>query len=281
MKKEKLMGLGMVLPSFALLVLIVFIPILEGLAVGFQDASGQFTLENYIQIFTDPFYYTNLLYTLGIVASTVVLTIGVAYPLAMYTAFSKSRIARAVSALYILTRFVPVIAATFALMNILRDTGAINRFFLLFGIAFDPQLLYTARGIVLMNLWFNIPFAAMIIDSALAGINSSLLESARDVGANFWERFRQVILPLSYKSALLAGVFVFMNCIGAFTVPFLVGANFPKLLGVALYQEFSVFFSYNMASALATVMFLFSAAAGSVYIYSQVKKENWQNPKRG
>ncbi|MDR2089423.1 MAG: ABC transporter permease [Clostridiales Family XIII bacterium] len=281
MKKEKLQGLAMVFPSFALMVAVVFVPIIEAVVTGFRDESGGFTLQNYRLIFTDPSYYKNIVYSLSVVLPTVGLNMLIAYPLAIYTTYSKSRIARVVDAMYATTLFVPGIVATFALMNVIRDTGSVNRFFMLFGISFDPQLLYTGPGLVFMNLWFNIPFAAMILSSSLAGISTSLLESARDVGANFLEIFFKMIWPLTYKAALLSAVFVFIGCIGAFTVPFLAGANFPRMLGVALYQEFSVFFSQNMASALATVMFLLSAVAGGIYIYLQMKRDVWQNPKRG
>jgi ABC-type spermidine/putrescine transport system permease subunit I len=218
----------------------------------------------------------NIFYTLTIVIATVALTIALAYPLSLYLSFGKSRLARWTGKLYLIPRFVPGIVAVYAIMGVVRDSGALNRLFMQFGIDVKPSLMYTPQGIIIANLWFNIPFAIMLISAAMSGISPSLVESARDVGANSFRIFRRIIFPLTAKSALVASVFVFMGNIGSFTTPFLMGANAPRMLGVALYQEFSVFYNPAAAAALSTVMFLLSAAAGGVYIHSMMKEESWQ-----
>ena len=52
-----------------------------------------------------------------------------------------------------------------------------------------------------MNLWFNIPFAALMITAGLGAIPDSVIESARDVGASRMRVFRSMILPLSAKTS--------------------------------------------------------------------------------
>ncbi|MDR2300453.1 MAG: ABC transporter permease [Deltaproteobacteria bacterium] len=274
--KESTLGLGMMLPSFGVMLLIVFFPIGEAFITSVKDSQGQFTLTYYRQIFNDPYYSTNIFFTLRIMIFTMVLTLIFSYLIALYTTFVKSTLSRAVGLLCIFTRFVPGIAVVYGLMTILKDTGTLNRFFAQLGSNFDPGLLYTAPGLIFLNVWFNVPFAAMIIGSSLVTINPSLLESARDVGAGFRGIFFELVWPLSYKAALLAAVLVLMNTASAFTIPFLAGPNFPKMLGVALYQEFKVFYNPAMACALSVVMFAISSLGGFVYIYVQMKKDVWR-----
>jgi len=275
--KKKILGILLILPAFSLTMAVVALPIVQAVILSFTDVdTGVFSLVNYQKLFSNVHAVKNVYYTLHIVIVTVVLTIIIAYPLSLYLSFGKSRFARMMGKLYLIPRFIPGIVAVYAIMGIVRDSGALNRLFMQVGINLKPSLMYTPQGIVLANLWFNIPFAAMLISASMSGISPSLLESAQDVGASSFRIFRKIIFPLTAKSALVAAVFVFMGNIGSFTTPFLMGANAPRMLGVALYQEFSVFYNPAAAAALSTVMFLLSAAAGGVYIYSMMKEENWQ-----
>lgn len=279
MKKEtsrQLTALAMVLPSFLIIVIIIAFPIVQSILISFQNAdTGGFSIANYYNLFADKSYLTNILYTLYIVGITVVLAIVLSYILALYITFSKSWFASVLEKLYMIPRFIPGIVAVYAFMGVIKDTGALNRLLLIFGLHFKPNLMYSPQGIIMMNLWFNIPFATMIIGSALAGIPGSIIESARDVGAGKLEIFRKMILPLSVKSALVAATFVFMGNVGEFTTPFLMGANSPRMLGVALYQQFGVFYNIPQAAAISVFMFILCAFAGALYIYSMMKEEKW------
>jgi ABC-type spermidine/putrescine transport system permease subunit I len=126
-----------------------------------------------------------------------------------------------------------------------------------------------------MNLWFNIPFATIIIGADLSSIPNSIIESARDVGASKVEIFKKIILPLTAKSALVAIAFVFMSNVGAFTTPFLMGSNSPIMLGVALYQEFGAFYNLQKAAAISVFMFIICSIVGAFYIYSIMREDKW------
>lgn len=178
--------------------------------------------------------------------------------------------------MYLLPRFIPGLVTTYAVMTIIRDSGLINRISLLFGGDFKPGLLFNSKGVILMNVIFNIPFATMIIVAALSGISDSIVESARDVGASRFRVFFQMILPLSFKDVMIAMVFIFMSNVSSFTTPYLIGKNNPLMLGVYLRNEFSNR-NYNLASAIAVVIFLFSSVSAAVYLYSNLKEKDWES----
>ena len=275
--KQKLVAYGMVIPAFLVVMLTVAYPIVSAVIQSFQDSqTGEFTLANYTYFFTDEAQRNNLLYTLYIVVITVVVAIVVAYLLALYLRFVKSKIAKAIGMLYLLPRFVPAMCAVYAMITIIRDTGLINRIGQLFGVDIQLGMMYHASGIITMNLWFNIPFAAMMIAAGLGGIPDSIIVAASDVGAGKLKIFRTMILPLSVKDVVVAATFVFMSNVSSFTTPYLMGGNAPKMLGIALFDQFNKYLEYNRSAALSVIMFLICSVSAAVYIYTNLKENDWE-----
>ena len=275
--KQKLVAYGMVIPAFLVVMLTVAYPIVSAVIQSFQDSqTGEFTLANYTYFFTDEAQRNNLLYTLYIVVITVVVAIVVAYLLALYLRFVKSKIAKAIGMLYLLPRFVPAMCAVYAMITIIRDTGLINRIGQLFGVDIQLGMMYHASGIITMNLWFNIPFAAMMIAAGLGGIPDSIIEAASDVGAGKLKIFRTMILPLSVKDVVVAATFVFMSNVSSLTTPYLMGGNAPKMLGIALFDQFNKYLEYNRSAALSVIMFLICSVSAAVYIYTNLKENDWE-----
>lgn len=90
-----------------------------------------------------------------------------------------------------------------------------------------------------MNLWFNIPFATMLMAAALSKIPNSTIEAARDAGADRFRILKQMILPLTYRDIFVAATFVFMSNISSFTTPYLMDGNNPQMMGISLYTQFN------------------------------------------
>ena len=276
-RNRMLIGYALALPAFLTVMLTVAYPIVSNVIMSFQDeGTGAFTLDNYKYFFTTPAQLKNIGFTLYIVVMTVVLAVVIAYLLALYLRFIKSPISKAIGTLYLLPRFIPGLVAVYAMITIIRDSGVINRISLLFDYDFKPALMYHASGMIMMNLWFNIPFAALMITAGLGAIPDSVIESARDVGASKLRVFRSIILPLSVKDVVIAGTFVFMSNVGSFTTPYLMGGNSPKMLAIALFDQFNKYLNYNRAAALSVIMFLICSVSAGVYIYTNLKENEWE-----
>lgn len=275
-KKGGVLPYLMMLPSVLVMALVVIYPTLACVAESFVgESSGRYGLENYLYFFRDPMQIANTLYTLRIVVATVVFSIVIAYLLALYLRFSNSAVSRLVSRLYMIPRFVPGLVAVNGMITFIRDSGFVNRVSLQFGANWKLGLMYDEKGITLMNLWFNIPFAAMILAASLSGINDSEIEAARDVGAGRLRILTKMILPLTYKDLFVAATFVFMSNISAFTTPFLMGTAYPSMLGVSLYTLYNNQ-HYGQAAALSVIMFLLSSVSAAVYIYVNMREDKWQ-----
>lgn len=275
--KRNLVAYGLVLPAFLVVMLTVAYPIILAVIQSFQDSkTGEFTLDNYTYFFTEPAQLKNILYTLYVCLMTVVIAIVVAYLLALYLRFVKSKIAKTIGTLYLVPRFVPAMCAVYAMITIIRDSGLINRIGLVFGHDVKLGLMYHANGMIMMNLWFNIPFAALMITAGLGAIPDSIIEGARDVGASKFKVFTSMILPLSVKDVVVAATFVFMSNVGSFTTPYLMGGSAPKMLGIALFDQFNKYLAYNRSAALSVIMFLICSVSAGVYIYTNLKENEWE-----
>ena len=269
---------GLVMPGFLLVMLTVAYPIANSVLRSFRDkATGAFTWENYSYFFLRPTERASILYTLAVVVATVVISMVAAYLLAMYLRFTKTRITKLIGVLYLLPRFIPGLVAIYAMTIIIRDSGVINRISQLFGGNLKIGFMFDPKGVVLMNVWFNIPFAALIITSGLSAIPDSIIEGARDVGAGKWKVFTAMILPLSVRDVFIAATFVFMSNVGSFTTPFfLLGATNPPMLGISLFRQFNSYMDYEKSAALSVIMFLMCSVSAAVYIYTNLKEKDWQ-----
>ena len=279
--KTTLFIIGALTPAMLVSLGLVIYPMINQVIRSFKDPkTGTFTFDNYIYLFTNKLSSNAIWYTVVIAVLTVLLSISIAYLLAMFLRFSDSKIAKTIGNLYLIPRFIPSLVAVYAMKTIIADSGLLNRISLHFNensplYNYKPGMLYNMKGILFMNCWFNIPFATMIIVAALAGISESVVESARDVGAGKLLVFFKIILPLSYKDVLIAATFVFMSNISSFTTPYLIGPNFPSLLGVYLRKQFGNS-KYEIAAATSVVIFVLCSISAIVYLYTNMKEQAWE-----
>lgn len=269
-RKQSIVGIAMVMPSFLSLLLLVIWPVITSVKASLTLDDGTFSFEHYRYVLTEPMMLDNIKHTLIVTVLSSLLVLIVSYAIAIYLRFTRSVFARWLSKVYFIPLFVPGIIAIYGFINLYRDNGWIAR---IIGKENLPAIIYDLKGLLMMNMWFNIPFTTMLLVSALSAIPDSVIESAKDVGAKKLRIFYHFILPLSYRTMLVGLTFLFMGIIGSFTAPFLIDKNAPQMLGVSMQQHFSVYNEIGQASSIAVIMFILSAGVGYVYIRSMMKEE--------
>jgi len=267
---KSILGLTLVFPSFLTLILLVVVPVSISVMESFKDKNGKFSFENYVYLFTEPLMIKNIEHTLIVTLISSLLVLLFSYAIAIYLRFGTGFAANLIRKLYYIPMFIPGVIAVYGFINMYRDNGWIAR---LIGKGVLPPVIYDMKGVILMNLWFNIPFSTMLISSALAAIPTSVIESAKDAGAGKWQLFSRFIVPLSMKTMLVACTFLFMGIVGSFTAPFLIDRNAPQMLGVSMQQHFSVYNEMGQSSSMAVFLFLLCSAMGYFYIRSMMKED--------
>ncbi|KQX46675.1 ABC transporter permease [Paenibacillus sp. Root444D2] len=272
--KMGILGLLLVIPSFLLLFVTVVIPIIISFKESFTNKSGGYDLSNYTYLFTDKLMRSNIIFTLEVTIISVILVLIISYALAAYMRFNNGTMVKWIRNMYMIPIFIPSVIATYGLIQLLGNHGWVSRMLLLVTGGEMPRIIFDMKGIIIANLWFNIPFTTMLLGSALSAVPNSVIESAKDVGARRLQIFVRFILPLTYKTLLVAITFVFMGVIGSFTAPFLIGPNAPQMLGVSMEQVFGVFQEKQLAAAIAFFTFLLCSVMGYFYIRSMITEES-------
>lgn len=103
-----------------------------------------------------------------------------------------------------------------------------------------PMLIYDRYGIgvILAYLWKEIPFIIYFVIALMANINDRLGEAAINLGASRLTAFCRVTLPLCRDTILSGFLILFVFTLGAYELPFLLGATKPKALPVLAYQQY-------------------------------------------
>ncbi|ALC83483.1 ABC transporter permease [Bacillus gobiensis] len=265
--KLSMLGIGLVMPSFLTLLVLVIYPVFLSVKESFTNGEGQFSFENYIYIFTELLIVQNIRHTLFVTVISCIFVLGIGYLLAVYLRFSNSAVSKWINKLYFIPMFIPGVIAVYGFINFYRDNGWVARFV---GENNLPPIIYDVKGLLMINIWFNIPFTTMLLVPALQAIPNSIIESARDSGAKKLQLFTRFILPLSYRTMLIAVTFLFMGIVGSFTAPFLIDRNAPQMLGVSMQQHFAVYNELGQSSSLAVFMFLMCSFVGFFYIRSNL-----------
>ncbi len=140
---------------------------------------------------------------------------------------------------------VPHVVVALFVVNILSQNGILARICAAFGLITEqqqfPMLIYDAHGIgvILAYLWKEIPFVVYFVLALMANINGRLGEAAVNLGASSWKAFTRVTLPLCMNTILSGFLIIFVFALGAYELPFILGATTPKALPILAYLEYS------------------------------------------
>ncbi len=252
-------------PYVIWMALVVVAPIIMVVVYAFTTAGGGFTLDNFAKMGTYTVIFTRS-FQLALVATIVCLLLG--YPLAYVMAKEGPGFQRIAMVLIMLPMWVNFLLRTYAWMAILENNGILNNFFEAIGLfdlinnIFGTDLTYfrmiRTQGAVVLGMVYNyLPFMVLPIYSVIIKLDHSLLEAARDLGANSAQVFRKVIFPLSLPGVLSGVTMVFVPSVSTFAISRMLGGNNQMLLGNLIEQQF-LGGAYNpyLGSAIALVMMI-------------------------
>lgn len=224
---------------------------LGGVTMAFTQSLGYFpllglnkiTLKYYIEVWTSPEFIDGLIYSLyiSLFSSLLAVLIGV---LLAYQLMKLPREHNLVQLVYKLPIIVPHIVASLMIFVIFTQSGLLARILYHFGIIEDissfPRLIFDRGGIgiILVYLWKEIPFIALMVYTVLKHVNNLWEEVARNLGASRSQVFWHIYLPLSLPSIGSAFIIVFAFSFGTFEIPFLLGPTYPQTLPVMAYHKY-------------------------------------------
>ena len=269
-RQEAWVGLLFTLPWMISLLVLTIYPILDTVYLSFTDysileAPKWVGLSNYEEIFlkdaaVKPAVYNSLYYALLSVPIGLVLSLGLALLLNMRAA--GIGIYRTI---FYLPSLVPPVAATITFLVLFEPrAGVINailRFFGLPGPAWFADPAWSKPGMIILSLW-GLGYMTLIFLAGLQDVPRSLIEAAEIDGANIWQRFWHITIPMISNVILFNLVMNVIWSFQVFTQALVIGGTngtpleSTLMVMVLIYKNAFRYFKMGYASALAFLTFI-------------------------
>ncbi len=243
-------------PYVLWMVLFILVPILLVLSfsINYDNNGFSFTLDHYKRFF-DPLYIGVLMRSvkLALISTAICLILG--YPMAMIISKSNIKSRNILVLLFVIPMWMNFLLRTYSWMALLERNGLINKLLNFFNIP-TMNFMYTEGAVILGMVYNFLPFMVLPIYSVLIKIDRSLIEAARDLGADEFIVFIKIIFPLSMPGVISGIVMVFMPAITTFVISRLLGGGQFTLIGNLIEQQFLSVGNWNFGSAISIIMMI-------------------------
>lgn len=280
-RRIQLTGLGLTLPALAFAFAFMVYPVASLVLLSFQDYSPLRSttatnagLSNYAWVAGSDLVHKSIWVTL--VFTVVSVGIEMAVGLALATLLAKlvveSRrlfslaLSRVLNSFFILPFATPAIAGALAWKMLLHPQfGPVDA--ILHGdIAWFAQ--YPLASVIVADAWKTIPFVLFLVFAAILSIEPDMYEAARLDGANAWQEFRYLTLPMILPVLAVTAAF---RAVDAFTkifdIVFVTTGGGPgtdtQVFPLLIWRTAFDYLHFGQAAALAVVAVLISAVLGA------------------
>jgi spermidine/putrescine transport system permease protein len=217
------------------------------------------TLETYRFFFSDVLYAEIFLKSFVVAATTTLICLIMAYPVAMLISRSSKQHRNLLILLVILPFASNFLIRIYAWMIILGPESAISHFVngLLGSLGFEPvMLLFSPFAVLVGMVYVHLPFMILPLYTNLEKHDPILLDAAQDLGANRWKRFWLVTWPQSLPGVFSGSALVFIPVLGMFAVPDILGGTGDILIGNLIKDQFLGTRDWPFGSTLSIMLML-------------------------
>jgi len=269
-QREALAGYLFILPTFLGYTVFVIGPILGAIWISLTSydllSPARFIgLENYTRLFTDPRLRTVYTNTIFFTVFAVSLNVG----LGLFLAVLVNRKMPAPLRYFLRTAYFFPVLVGLVYCSIIwqflyqKDTGIINYYLGLLGVAPIPWLSgrqWIMPSIIFMDVWKNTGFSMLVFLAGLQNISQSYYEAAAIDGANRWQQFRHVTLPLITPTLFFNVIIYMIGALQVFdSIQVLTGGgpgDASRSLVMYIYENAFQLFQMGYASAISITLFI-------------------------
>lgn len=245
----------LVLPLVLFLVLVLVVPLGLVLARSFTDP--ELGLSNYSAFFGSSVYLDVLVNTFVTAISVTLICLAIGYPYAYLMTIASPFWRTTLLVLVLVPFWTSLLVRSFALLLLLRDTGAVNETLMSWGLIDAPiPMVRNFTGVLIGMVQVLLPFMVLPLYATMRGLDRRLLEAAESLGARPAFAFWRIFVPLSIPGIAAGGLLVFIQSLGFYITPALLGGPSDVMLGELIVQQVSTVLRWGFAAALATVLLL-------------------------
>jgi putative spermidine/putrescine transport system permease protein len=241
-------------PAVLFVVLLFLYPFFYGLQLSFAPEEGG-PLASYAAFFSDPYQRGTIAITLGLSLPAALLNVLASVPIA-YRMRGRFRGKRLLTTVLVVPITLGTVLTAQGLLNFLGPAGWFSKILTSLGVDEPVRLVGNYWGVFFSLVITGFPFAFLLIQSYLSGIDPTLEQAAATLGADWKQRFRHITLPLLAPGLATTFCLAFVLAFSVFPSAILVGnpAGETRVLAIAAYQAAYEQYDYSLASAIAMVM---------------------------
>lgn len=241
MKKNLFDRKQLALPYALFLVFFVILPLVVVLYYGFTDGNGNIDFSNFVAFFTNGRTMGTLLYSLIIAICTTCICLLLAYPVAYILAKGEYRTKHSFLMFFVLPMWINFTLRITALKEILT---------LLEG----NLAYYPFENTIICMVYDFLPFMIMPLYNSLTKLDKSMIEAGKDLGANDFQTFLHVVLPLSIPGIISGVTMVFLPAMTNYVVLDMV-YNSTYIMGSLIGSYFSSY-DWNNGSVISAILLM-------------------------
>ncbi len=271
-----------VLPFFAFAFLFLLLPSARLFVGSFVDDKGNFTLQNVLSLFEQPYILNAYWLSIEISGVTAIgggifgfllaysVTIGGLPSQLRSTLITFSGVASNFAGVPLAFAFVATLGRTGSITIFLRDVLHVN----IYQSGFN---LYSFAGLALTYMYFQFPLMVLIMAPALDGLKREWREAAENLGANTFQYWWRVALPILLPSILGSMILLFGNAFGAYATAYaLTGGSLPIVtIQIGAQIRGDVLHNPGLGYAMAMGMVIIMAVSLAGYSWLQGRTERW------
>ncbi len=231
------------IPYGVFLALFVVFPLLLIIYYAFTSKTGSFTLNNFVDFFTNPTSLSNLFVSLIVGALSTFFCLIIGYVIAYILSRMNAKKGSILLLIFIMPMWINFVLRAMAMKEVMTLMGifAKNDFFNFFN---------TIVGMV----YDYLPFMILPLYTTLIKQDKSLIEASYDLGATKFQTFKKITLPLSIPGILSGVTMVFLPSMSAYVISDTFGNGKISIIGKLIEQQFGTGANWNAGSAIAIVM---------------------------
>lgn len=275
MRESRILNLLLVAPALAILVVLFLYPLVYSLISAFVDQkTGAASVANFVKAVD--FYSIDIIYTVVIVAVST-LSIGLlATAIGGYLTLGENP--RAVLILRWLYRwplFIPFIVAGQCMRTFLAKNGLMNNILVSVGILDIDQTasFLDWRGLVLAFVWKQTPFVALLVSGAMASLDRSTIDAARNLGASRLRVLVEIIVPQVRPTLVVGLILSFVTMMSVLSVPMMISGESPTMMTVDMAFRINFYGDYGVANALGFISYVMTGMIAWVYLRQGVRAD--------
>jgi len=203
---------------------------------------------------------------------TTLLTLVMGFPTAYFIATRPRRQRATWLFLVTIPFWTNLLIRTFAIMELIRNEGIINRVLLWLGLVDEPvQMLFTEGATLVGMAYVYLPLMVLPLYAAMERLDFRLVEAGYDLYATRLQVLRKVILPLIKPGIVAGSILVFIPSLGAYVTPRVLGGGRNMMLGNFIELQFGQGRNWPLGSALSMTLLLIVTVALLVYVRNATK----------